>query len=102
MVQLLMVMFSHGPNWLRSVPSTPDLSVIQSSPTSTWQLEICTFRQESGLMPSVLGESGGLRIMTLLTVTHSQRTGLMVQLGELTRLMPSMRIFRQSAKETSL
>ena len=45
---------------------------MQSSPTLMWQSEICTFRQESGLMPSVFGESSGFLIEMPVTVTLSQ------------------------------
>src|SRR5437016_1780566 len=58
-VQLVMVIFSHALSSRRPSSSLPDLIVMQSSPTSTWQLEMCTLRHESGLMPSVLGEFGG-------------------------------------------
>ena len=59
----------------------PDLIVMQSSPTLMWQSEMCTLRDESGLMPSVLGESSGLSTVTPRMVTSSQATGLIVQNG---------------------
>ncbi len=81
MVQLVMVTFSVGLAYLRPSSSRPDLIVIQSSPTLIWQSEICTFLQDEGLMPSVLGECG-LLIVTPVIVTLSQKTGFMVQNGE--------------------
>ena len=96
MVQFEIAMFSHGPRLSGSSVSMPDFSVMQSSPTSMWQSEIRTSRHESGLMPSVFGESGGLKIVTLVTVTFSQRTGLMVQAGEFVAVMPSTRTFEES------
>ena len=50
-------------------------------------------------MPSVFGESAGFTIVTLVTVTFSQRTGLMVQAGELRSVTPSMSTFDDSAIE---
>src|SRR5207247_4044885 len=101
MVQFEIAMFSHGPRLSGSSVSMPDFSVMQSSPTSMWQSEIRTSRHESGLMPSVFGESGGLKIVTFLTATFSQRTGLMVQAGEFVAVMPSMRTFDASGNEMS-
>ena len=95
-----MVMFSQGLNSSRASSSVPDLRVMQSSPTSTWQLVMWTLRQDSGLMPSVLGEWGGLCIVSLSTVTFSQALGWNVQLGELVRVQPSRRTLRLRLKET--
>src|SRR6266850_149347 len=52
-------------------------------------------------MPSVFGESAGLRMVTFVTVTFVQRTGLIVQAGEFTHLMPSISTFDESAMEIS-
>src|SRR5574340_1036135 len=93
-------MFSHGARRSGGSVSMPDLSVMQSSPTSMWQFEMWTWRHESGLMPSVLGESAGLTIVTLSMVTFSQRTGLIVHAGDWVSVMPSTRTFRQLSKET--
>ena len=67
---------------LSAVPSVPALIAIQSSPTSTWQLLMWIFEQDSGSIPSVFGESYGLLIVTLSIVTLSQSIVLIVQLGE--------------------
>src|SRR3989449_8269124 len=101
MVQFEIAMFSHGPRLSGSSVSMPDFSVMQSSPTSMWQSEIRTSRHESGLMPSVFGESAGLKIVTFVAVTFSQRTGLMVQAGEFVAVMPSTRTF-EDRKSTRL
>ncbi|MNE63348.1 hypothetical protein D3C80_1586940 [compost metagenome] len=47
---------------------------------------IRTPEQDSGLMPSVFGESAGFRMKTLSIVTLLQTIGLTVQLGELSRV----------------
>ena len=72
MVQLVMVIFSQGTPSLRACKSRPDLMVMQSSPTEMWQSLMCTFLQDSGLMPSVLGE-GTLWMVMPLMVTLSQK-----------------------------
>ena len=73
-VQPVIVMFSHGTR--SGEASVPALMVMQSSPTSMWQSLIRTFRHDSGLMPSVLGESGGLVIRTPDTLTSWQSNGV--------------------------
>ena len=67
-VQLTMVQFSIGFPTRRPSASRPDLMVMQSSPTSIRQSEMCTLRQESGLMPSVFGEVAGLMIVDAVHV----------------------------------
>src|SRR6267154_2063745 len=46
-------------------------------------------RQESGLMPSVLGDVEGLMIVTPRTLTFSQKTGVTFQNGEFRIVTPS-------------
>lgn len=78
-MQLVIVMFSQAFPYLRPSASRPDLMVMQSSPTLIKQSEMRTFRQELGLMPSVLGPLGsldGLLIVTPCIVTLSQNAGL--------------------------
>jgi len=94
MVQLVMVIFSQGTPSLRACKSRPDLMVMQSSPTEMWQSLMCTFLQDSGLMPSVLGE-GTLWMVMPLMVTLSQNSGFTVQKGELIIFTPSTRTFLQ-------
>src|SRR5438876_9559711 len=101
MVQFEIAMFSHGPRLSGSSVSMPDFSVMQSSPTSMWQSEMRTSRHESGLMPSVFGESGGLKIVTVLTARFSQRPGLVVQAGQFVGVMPSTRMCEEPQNETS-
>src|SRR5512145_2186390 len=96
MVQLVIVILQHDACLLRFSVSTPDLMAIQSSPALIEQSEICTLLHESGLIPSVLGESAGLAIVTLWMVRLLQRTGLIVQLGELIAVMPSISTLVQS------
>ncbi|MNN41332.1 hypothetical protein D3C81_1554470 [compost metagenome] len=79
-VQPMIEIFSQG---IRSaVSSVPALIAMQSSPTSILQLLIRTPEQDSGLIPSVFGESAGFRIEILSMVTLLHRIGLTVQLGE--------------------
>src|SRR5207247_4824476 len=99
MVQFEIAMFSHGPRLSGSSVSMPDFSVMQSSPTSMWQSEMRTSRHESGLIPSVFGESAGLVMVTRVTVTFWQRTGLSVHAGEFVAVMPSPGTFVDSATE---
>src|SRR5438128_3136775 len=68
---------------------------MQSSPTLMWQLEICTYLQLSGFIPSVFGDSG-LLIVTPVTVTFSQNSGFTVQKGEFVIVIPSIKTFLQN------
>src|SRR5579859_7842545 len=86
-----MVQFSSGRPIRRPFASRPDLIVMQSSPTLIWQSEMRMLRQESGLMPSVLGEVGGLMMVTPRTLTSSQYTGVTFQNGEFRMVTPSTR-----------
>ena len=98
-VQPVMAMFSQGT--FSSASSVPALTAMQSSPTSMWQPVMRTLRQLSGSMPSVLGESNGLTIVSLSIVTSSQRTGWIVQLGLLRTTKSLMRTRVQSSKQTA-
>ena len=95
MVKLVIVIFSQGLFTRRPSSSLPHLIAMQSSPTSMWQFEIRTFRHESGLIPSVFGESFGLIMVRSCTVTFSQYTGFTVQAGEFLSVTPSMSTFLQ-------
>src|SRR2546425_8166199 len=99
MVQFEIAMFSHGPRLSGSSVSMPDFRVMQSSPTSMWQSEMRTSRHESGLIPSVFGESAGLGMVTRGTVTLLQRPGLIVHAGEVGAVVPSTSTFPGSANE---
>src|SRR6185436_281197 len=57
-----------------------------------------TRRHESGLIPSVLGESAGLIMVTPRMLTFWQWTGLIVQLGELIAVISSINKLLQSEK----
>ena len=48
--------------------------------------------QEEGSMPSVLGEKGGLLMITLM-ITFSQNSGLILKKGEFTIVTPSLKYF---------
>src|SRR5271154_5491139 len=88
-VQLTIVQFSSGRPARRPLASRPDLMVMQSSPTLMLQSEMRILRQESGLMPSVLGDVVGLEMVTPRTLTFSQNTGVMFQNGEFKIVTPS-------------
>src|SRR5262245_8944666 len=80
--QLVIVISSEALPILRPSSLVPDLIAMQSSPTSIRQLEICTFLQASGLMPSVLGDGTGASIVTPSTRTLSHSRKCKFQDGE--------------------
>src|SRR5262245_50397736 len=61
-----------------------------------------TFRHESGLMPSVFGESGGLTTVTAWIVTLSHASGLIVHMGEFFSVIPLICTLRQSTTRTRI
>src|SRR5207253_794995 len=92
--------FSLGHNSRRPSVSLPLLIVMQSSPTSIWQFEIRTFRHDSGLIPSVFGDSGGFWIVTLSIITLSHASGLIVQYGDRLNVSPSTSTFLQFTRRS--
>src|SRR6185295_19781894 len=78
----------------------PDLIEMQSSPVEKWTPTMRTSSHESGLMPSVLGESKGASILMLAMVMPFERKGCSVHDGEFLTVTPSIATFLARAKKT--
>jgi len=70
---------------------------MQSSPVAMVESEMWMLRDDSGLMPSVLGEPSGLSMVTPRTTTPSQYTGWMVQNGGFLMVTSVIARFLQSS-----
>lgn len=80
----------------RPALSLPDLIATASSPQcSTLKLRITTFEQESGSIPSVLGEFGGAEYVTFSKSRLSQAYGCIAQNGGFCTVTPTMEKFLQ-------
>src|SRR5262245_50097552 len=78
----------------------PDLIEMQSSPVEKCTPTIATSWHESGLIPSVFGESNGASTFNFANVTFCERNGCSVHDGELRTATPSTAIPFDRTKNT--